>query len=76
MSKKDELKEEIGWFKVWLSISVAASFGMIGWFVSNYKTAEPLWLWLDIIGLLLSIVIINTTNKKAIINIKELRDLD
>jgi len=76
MSKKDELKEEIGWFKVWLGISVAASFGMISWFVSNYKSAEALWLWLDIFGLVLSIVLIYLTNKKALINIRKLRDLD
>jgi len=76
MSIKDELKEEIGWFKVWLGISVAAGFGMISWFVSNYKTAELLWLWLDVLGIVSSIVIIFITNKKAIKNIKALRDLD
>ena len=75
MGKIDELKEEIGWFKVWLGISVVAGFGMIGWFVSNYKTAESLWLWLDIAGIVTSIILIYITNKKALNNIRQLRDL-
>jgi len=33
--KIDEVKEEINYLKVWLSLLVITVFGMIGWGISN-----------------------------------------
>jgi uncharacterized membrane protein len=75
MGRIDEIKEEIGWLKVWLGIAVAAGFGMIGWFVSNYQHAQPIWLMLDMVGIIVTMLIVYWTNQRAIKRIRELRDI-
>lgn len=75
MGKLDEIKEEIGWLKVWLGIAVAAGFALIGWFVANHKTAEKVWLVLDIVGIIATMLLVFWTNKRAISKIRELRDI-
>ena len=75
MGKVDEIKELIGWLKVWLGITVAGEFGLIGWFVANYKHEEIYWLVLDIIAILVLAIAIFLINRGAIIKIKELEKL-
>ena len=74
MAKIDEVKEEINYLKVWLSILVITMFGMIGWGVSNIGKVNDIILILDVIGIItlsLAVIMINF----AIIKIKSLKDL-
>lgn len=71
MAKIDEVKEEINFLKVWLSILIMTVLGMIGWGIVNINKVSKLILILDVIGiviLLIIVVIINITiikkNKK------------
>lgn len=75
MGKLDEIKEEIGWLKVWLGIGVAAGFGMAGWFVANYESAPLVWLIADAIGLMVAMAMVFWANRKAVRNIRLLRDI-
>ncbi|MGX2983605.1 hypothetical protein [Helicobacter sp. 23-1045] len=75
MSKKDEVKAQIGIFKFWLGVVVATLLALIGWCATNYQNVET---WLLILSLVLSFVcfilivwIYNKINKK----IKKLRRL-
>ncbi len=75
MGKVDEIKEDIGWLKVWLGIAVAAAFGMLGWLVSHYKESELLLLMLDGLGVLILAGLITWINHRALQKIRSLRDL-
>jgi hypothetical protein len=75
MGKIDQLKEIIGWLKVWLGICIAGEFGLIGWFISNYKKAETFWLILDVIAIIIFSIAIIMINKMGLSKIKELEEL-
>lgn len=76
MSKKDTLKAELDWLKVWLTISVTALFAIIGWVASHYKTADKIELSASIILLVLLVTTIIRINKKAYQKMAELEDLE
>ncbi|NOQ31882.1 MAG: hypothetical protein GQ570_12235 [Helicobacteraceae bacterium] len=75
MGKLDKEKEEIGWIKFWIGVSVASIMGLISWFVNNYESANELMLFLDIISVLLIAVFIVILNKIGLEKIKELEDI-
>ena len=75
MSKLDEIKEELGWLKVWLAISMTAIFGILGWFVANYEKVATLWLILAMITIVVLVIIVVAINSIAMKKIRELRDL-
>ncbi|MFP4332322.1 MAG: hypothetical protein ACLFQJ_03405 [Campylobacterales bacterium] len=76
MAKIDEIKEEIGWLKIWLGIFVVTMFSMIAWLAGNYDKADMLVIFLDVVGILVLAVIISFINKKAIKRIRSLRDIE
>ena len=43
MSKKDDIKEQIGMLKFWLGVLVATLLAIIGWAITNYESARG-WL--------------------------------
>ena len=75
MSKKDEVKAQIGIFKFWLGVVVATLLALIGWCATNYEVAKvwllALSLALAVVLLLLTIWIVRKIHKK----IKKLRRL-
>jgi len=75
MGKIDREKEEIGWIKFWIGVSVASTMGLISWFVNNYETANSIMLILDISSVLMIAVFIVILNKAGLKKIKELEDL-
>ena len=75
MGKIDKEKEEIGWIKFWIGVSVASMMGLISWFVNNYETANKIILTLDIISVLLIAIFIVMLNRIGLKKIKELEDL-
>lgn len=76
MSRKDTLKAEIDWLKVWLTISVTALFAVIGWVASHHKTADNIELMGAVILLILLVPAIIRINKKAYQKMAELEDLE
>jgi len=75
MGKIDKEKEEIGWIKFWIGVSVASIMGLISWFVNNYETANEIMLGLDIASVLTIAVFIVMLNRTGLKKIKELEDL-
>ena len=75
MSKIDEVKEEIGWLKIWLGILVVTIFGMIGWGISHIGKVSNLLLILDAMSIVMMSVIVAIINFSAIRKIKSLKDL-
>ncbi len=75
MSKIDEIKEEIGWLKVWLGILVVTMFGMIGWGISHIGKVSNLLLILDGIAIIIIAIIVAIINFTAIKKIRSLKDL-
>jgi hypothetical protein len=75
MSKIDKEKEEIGWLKFWIGVSVASVMGLISWFVNNYESANEIMLILDIVSVLLIAIFIVKLNKIGLQKIKELEEL-
>jgi Na+/alanine symporter len=71
----DEIKEEIGWLKVWLGILVVTMFGMIGWGISHIGKVSNLLLILDAVSIVMISVIVAIINFSAIKKIKSLKDL-
>ena len=75
MSRIEEVREEIAWVKFWLGLAAVAAFGLTGWLVTNYQSAEVFLVWLctaGIVGLVVGILILNRYGVKKI---RELRDL-
>ena len=75
MAKIDEIKEEINFLKVWLSILIVTVLGMIGWGISNIGKISNLLLILDIIGIIVLSLVIVIINFTIIRKIRELKDL-
>jgi len=75
MSKIDEIKEEIGWLKVWLGILVVTMFGMIGWCISHIGKVSNLLLILDGVAIVMIAIIVAIINFTAIKKIRSLKDL-
>ena len=75
MGQIDEIREEIGWLKVWLGILVVTMFGMIGWGISHIGKVSQLLLVLDGIGIVVIAVIVGMINYAAIKKIRSLKDL-
>ena len=75
MSKIDEIKEEIGWLKIWLGILVVTIFGMIGWGISHIGKVSNLLLILDAMSIIMMSIIVMIINFSAIKKIKSLKDL-
>lgn len=68
MSKKDDIKEQIGMLKFWLGVVVGVLLAIIGWVVTNFETAK-VWLLVaslitSIFCLILIIFILKKINKK------------
>lgn len=75
MAKIDEIKEELNYLKVWLSIIVVTTISLISWLVGNYESQSFLKVSLamvSIIILTLSILIIDKKIKNKIKMLKEL----
>jgi Na+/alanine symporter len=75
MGKIDEIKEEIGWLKVWLGILVVTMFGMIGWGISHIGKVSNLLLILDAVSIVMISIIVAIINFSAIKKIRSLKDL-
>jgi uncharacterized membrane protein len=71
----DEIKEELNYLKVWLGIIVITTIGLISWLINNYEVASNLKVIADviaIIGLTISIIIIDKNIKNKIKSLKDL----
>ena len=76
MGKIDKEKEEIGWIKFWIGVSVASVMGLISWFVNHYRDADTTMLVLDITAVLILAVFIVLLNRAGLKKIKALEDLE
>ncbi len=75
MGKMDEIKEEIGWLKLWLGILIVTMFSMIGWGISHIGSISNGMLWLDGIAVVIIAGIVARINFVAIKKIRSLKDL-
>ena len=75
MAKIDEIKEEISFLKVWLSVLIMTVLGMIGWGIANIGKISDLLLILDVIGVIVLSLIIILINFTIIKKIRSLKDL-
>ncbi len=76
MGKIDREKEEIGWIKFWIGVSVASVMGLISWFVNHYEQANTLLLILDIFAVFILAALIILLNRIGLKKIRELEDLE
>ena len=75
MAEIDEIKEELNYLKVWLGIIVITAIGLISWLINNYETSSNLKIIADmiaIIGLTISIILIDRNIKNKIKSLKDL----
>lgn len=75
MADIDEIKEGIGYIKIWLGIIVVTNISLISWLLSNYETATNLKVISDIIAVIaltISIIIVDRNIKKKIKSLKDL----
>jgi hypothetical protein len=76
MSRKDEIKEELSYLKVWLGIVVVTAISLISWLINNYDNESMLYKVIfgiiAIFSLSLTIIKIDKVIKRKI---RELRDL-
>ena len=75
MAKLDEVKEEINFLKLWLSILIVTVIGMVGWGISNIGKVKDILLILDVIGIVVLAGLIVIINFAIIKKIKTLKDL-
>jgi len=65
----------LNYLKVWLGIIVITTIGLISWLINNYEVASNLKVIADIvaiIGLTISIIIIDKNIKNKIKSLKDL----
>ena len=75
MAEIDEIKEELNYLKVQLGIIVITAIGLISWLINNYETLSNLKIIADmvaIIGLTISIILIDRNIKNKIKSLKDL----
>ncbi len=75
MAKIDEIKEEINYLKVWLSLIVVTTIGLIGWLVTHFEeisVAKVILSVITIIVLSTSILPLDKQIKKKIRSLREL----
>ncbi len=75
MGRIDKEKEEIGWMKFWIGVSVASIMGLISWFVNHYADANNVILIMDLLAIVVLAVFIVMLNRTALRKIKELENL-
>ncbi len=76
MGKLDKEKEEISWIKFWIGVAVAATMGLVSWFVNHYRTADKLMLILDIVSIVILALFIVLLNRIGLQKIKALEELE
>jgi len=75
MADIDEVKESIGYIKIWLGIIVVTNFSLIAWLFSNYETSTVIKVISDIIAIVVLTISIVIVDKNIKIKIKSLKDL-
>jgi F0F1-type ATP synthase assembly protein I len=75
MGEIDEVKEFIGYLKIIFALVLATLIGLIGWLVQNYKKAEPLLVYVDVLLILSLFVVLFLVHRKTLSDIKKLRGL-
>lgn len=58
MSKKDDIKEQIGMLKFWLGVLVGSVLAVVGWAVTNFETANRLISAICMVAMLFCIPLI------------------
>lgn len=53
---KDKLKEQLAEYRFWRGAILAAIVGLVGWFVTNYKTTDNAFLYVSIGAFIVSLV--------------------
>ncbi|WP_270985534.1 hypothetical protein [Campylobacter helveticus] len=72
MAKIDKLKEKMGILKFWLGIVVATFLALIGWSVTNYKSADIIILIASVVCMVLALVAIYILNRKMNVLLDEI----
>ena len=49
----DEVKEEIGYLKLWLGVVVVTNIGLIGWSVSHFEQISSIKTALSVLSILI-----------------------
>ncbi len=75
MAKIDETKEELNYFKVWLSIIVITNIGLISWLVNHYEDVSRYKVYASVSAIIFLTITIILIDKKIKSKIKSLRSL-
>ncbi len=75
MSEIDEIKEFVGYLKVVFALVLVTTIGLIGWLVQNYKSAEKLLIYADILLIFVLVITLILINGKILSDIKRLKEL-
>ena len=76
MSKKDKIKEQIGWLKVVFGLLVATVISLVGWMATHYHNAESLIVIMAMIAVLILVYGIAIVNIKAFRKMDELEEIE
>jgi len=75
MSKLDELKEEVSWYKALFFALFAADASVVAWMFNGYETATQVQLILATIAVIVVSILLVLVNVKAFNKIKKIKDL-
>jgi hypothetical protein len=75
MAKIDEIKEELNYLKVWLSIIVITTIGLISWLINNYEHSSDMKIIGDAVAIIVLTISIIFIDKNIKSKIKSLKDL-
>jgi hypothetical protein len=75
LSEIDEIKEFIGYLKVIFALVLATTIGLVSWLVQNYRGAESLLVYADVLLILVLVVTLILINRKILSDIKRLKEL-
>jgi len=75
MSKKDEVKEFIGYLKVLIGISIAVAISLIVWIFNHYASLSMFDQLVSFVAFIFDLILVLVLNRKIIKQIRDLGDM-
>jgi len=76
MSKKDEIKEFIGYLKVLIGIAIAVAISLIVWIFNHYDSLSMLDKIVSFVAFIFDLFLVLLLNRKIIKQIKSLGGME
>jgi len=76
MSKKDEIKEFIGYLKVLIGIAIAVAISLIVWIFNHYESLSLFDQFVSFVAFIFDLILVLLLNRKIIKQIKSLGGME